>query len=205
MASSSALTTKQQVGLDMMSEVLEGDFGAAFGVLVKVLGNLVANPDDAKYRKLRTSNAKVQAMLATKGVRALLVGSGAAPQIKGRVACSAAPPPRASPPPAARLPGFVEEPDALNAETADVAAVQAGLEGLQALQVTRASQHGQSAPLAVPQLGSCASSGRAWRLWAARHSQEEVGSLGAPPPPRVLEPAASKAAHFTAPDHSGGP
>ena len=25
--------------------------------------------------------------------------------------------------------------------------------------------------LAVPQLGSCASSGRAWRLWAARHSQ----------------------------------
>jgi len=31
-------------------------------------------------------------------------------------------------------------------------------------------------PLAVPQLGSCASSGRAGRLWAARHSQEEAGS-----------------------------
>ena len=31
-------------------------------------------------------------------------------------------------------------------------------------------QHGQSAPLAVPGLGSCASSARAWRLWAARHS-----------------------------------
>ena len=46
-------------------------------------------------------------MLATKGVRALLVGSG-----------------------------FVEEKDALNAESADVATVQAGLEGLQALQVT---------------------------------------------------------------------
>ena len=41
-----------------------------------------------------------------------------------------------------------------------------------------ACQHGQSAPLAVPQLGSCASSGRAWRLWAAQHSQEE-GPLGA--------------------------
>ena len=26
-------------------------------------------------------------------------------------------------------------------------------------------------PLAVPELGSCACSGRAWRLWAARHSQ----------------------------------
>ena len=31
-------------------------------------------------------------------------------------------------------------------------------------------QYGQSAPLAVLQLGSCASSGHAWRLWAARHS-----------------------------------
>ena len=31
----------------------------------------------------------------------------------------------------------------------------------------------------VPQLGSCASSGRAWRLWAARHSREEAGPLGA--------------------------
>lgn len=110
-SSSAALTTKQKVGLEMLSEALEGDFGAAFGVLVKVLGNLVANPDDAKYRKLRTSNVKIQAMLATKGVRALLVGSG-----------------------------FVEDPDALNAATADVAAVQAGLEGLQALQVSRAAQ-----------------------------------------------------------------
>ena len=34
-------------------------------------------------------------------------------------------------------------------------------------------QHGQSAPSAVPQLGSCASSGRAWRLRAARHSEGE--------------------------------
>ena len=29
---------------------------------------------------------------------------------------------------------------------------------------------GQSAAWAVPELGSCASSGRAWPLWAARHS-----------------------------------
>ena len=33
----------------------------------------------------------------------------------------------------------------------------------------------------------------AWRLRAARHSQEEAGPLRAQPPPRVLEPAASKA------------
>ena len=33
-----------------------------------------------------------------------------------------------------------------------------------------ARQCGQSAVFAVPQLGSCASSGHAWRLWAARNS-----------------------------------
>ena len=36
--------------------------------------------------------------------------------------------------------GFVEEPDALNAETADAAAVQAGLAALQALQTQRDAQ-----------------------------------------------------------------
>ena len=63
----------------------------------------------------------------------------------------------------------------------------------------------QSAPLAVPQLGSCASSGRTWRLWAARHAQEEVGPLGAQPLPRLLEPAAFDAADFIAFDHPGAP
>ena len=42
-----------------------------------------------------------------------------------------------------------------------------------------ARQHVQSALFAAPQLGSCASSGRAWRLWAARRSQgEAVPDLG---------------------------
>ena len=66
------------------------------------------------------------------------------------------------------------------------------------------AQHGQSAALAVPQLGSCASSGRAWQPWAARLPQEEVSPLGAQPLPRLLELAASKATDFTASDHSGG-
>ena len=59
-------------------------------------------------------------------------------------------------------------------------------------------------PSAAPQLGSCAASRRAWWFWAARHSQEEAGPLGAQPPPRVLELAASKAAHFKAADHTLG-
>ena len=50
---------------------------------------------------------------------------------------------------------------------------------------------------------SCASSGRACRLWAAQHSQEEAGPLGALPLPWVLERAASQTADVTAFDHSG--
>ena len=38
---------------------------------------------------------------------------------------------------------------------------------------------------------------------AARHSKEEAQPLEFQPPPQVLERAASKAAHFTASDHSG--
>eukprot|EP00964_Phaeocystis_antarctica_P097732 scaffold63814_cov63-Phaeocystis_antarctica.AAC.2 len=74
---------------------------------------------------------------------------------------------------------------------------------LRAWPSSSAQQHGQSAPFVVPQLGSCASSGRAWRLWAARHSQEEAGPLGAQPLPRVLERAVTKAADVTAFDRSG--
>ena len=62
----------------------------------------------------------------------------------------------------------------------------------------------KSAPLsAVPQLGACASSGCAWRLWAARHSYGEARPLGSQPLPRVLEPAASKVADSTASSHPG--
>ena len=53
-------------------------------------------------------------------------------------------------------------------------------------------RHGQSAVWAVPQLGSSASSARAWRLWAARHSQGEAGPLNTQPLPRVLKLTTSK-------------
>ena len=58
-------------------------------------------------------------------------------------------------------------------------------------------------PLAVPQLDSCAFSGRAWWPRAAWHSQCGRQPLGAQPPPQVLELAASKVADFTASDHPG--
>ena len=62
-------------------------------------------------------------------------------------------------------------------------------------------QHGHSAPpLPAPEHGSCASSARAWRLWAARHSQGGSRPLGPQPPPRGLrlERAASKVADSSA-------
>ena len=67
-------------------------------------------------------------------------------------------------------------------------------------------RHRQSSLLAVPQLGSRASSGRAWRLWAAPGSQGEAGPgpLGSSQSlPRLLELAASDAADFTTLDHPG--
>ena len=39
------------------------------------------------------------------------------------------------------------------------------LRGAGLLHPALAPQHGQSASLAAPELGSCASSGRAWQLW----------------------------------------
>ena len=55
--------------------------------------------------------------------------------------------------------------------------IKAEAEGLPGVQVNGGIDHAHPSlhgsklkvpPLAAPQLGSCASSGRAWRLWAAR-------------------------------------
>jgi len=53
------------------------------------------------------------------------------------------------------------------------------------------ASHGRGAAWAAPQLGSCASLGRARRRLAARYSQGEAGPQGAQPPPRMLELTAS--------------
>ena len=62
--------------------------------------------------------------------------------------------------------------------------------------------HGNTPPWAVPELGSCASSERAWRLWAALGGwllpRRPTRPLGANPLPRVLQPAAIKVASSAA-------
>uniref|UniRef100_A0A6S9TRE4 PUB domain-containing protein n=1 Tax=Chrysotila carterae TaxID=13221 RepID=A0A6S9TRE4_CHRCT len=101
---------KRKVGLQMLSEARIGELDAAHAVLVKLLGNIVANPSEPKYRRLKTSNAKISALLATRGVRAFLIGCG-----------------------------FVEEStEALVLpDTADAAAVANGLDALDAMHAER--------------------------------------------------------------------
>ena len=59
-------------------------------------------------------------------------------------------------------------------------------------------------PLAVPELGACDFSGRAWQLWAARYSKRErPGHWAASHCLGCLERAASKAADSTASEPLG--
>ena len=69
---------------------------------------------------------------------------------------------------------------------------------------SKEEQHDQSDSLAVPQLGSCTSSGSASRLSAARRSQVAVVPQNALPLPWLLELPASKAVDLPAFDRSGG-
>ena len=69
-------SVKLTVGLEMLSEVRQYEFDSANGILQKLLGNVLASPEEAKYRRIKTSNAKINALLATRGVRATLIGAG---------------------------------------------------------------------------------------------------------------------------------
>ena len=115
-----ALTAKQKEGLELLCEARDSNWAhgstelgsfASAAVLMKIFQNLLADPENHSNRKLRTSNDKVRALLATAGVQELLIGSG-----------------------------FVEvqytdgSPSVWTAKTVDRAMVQAGLEELKQLQ-----------------------------------------------------------------------
>jgi hypothetical protein len=70
------MSSKLQAGLSMLRDARQGEFDTAGALVHKVLNNVVASPDEAKFRKLRTTNAKIGAMLATRGMRAILIGAG---------------------------------------------------------------------------------------------------------------------------------
>merc|ERR1712023_567132 len=76
LAMATVANAKLTVGIEMLRDARIGEFDAAKATLSKILGNIVANPQEPKYRKLRQSNAKIAELLATRGVRAILTGVG---------------------------------------------------------------------------------------------------------------------------------
>lgn len=71
-----ALSVKLHVGLQLLAETDIGEYDAAAVMLGKVLGNIAKAPEEEKFRSLRMGNPKISALLATRGVRALLTGVG---------------------------------------------------------------------------------------------------------------------------------
>merc|ERR1719159_25647 len=76
MASSNNTNTKLTVGLEMLRDARDGEFSDASATLGKLLRNVIAAPAEPKYRRIRTSNAKINMLLQTRGVRAVLIGAG---------------------------------------------------------------------------------------------------------------------------------
>ena len=105
----SEMSPKLEAGLSMVADAREGEWQQCAPVLSKLLGNILANPGEPKYRTIRTTNAKIASCLATRGARAVLVGVG-----------------------------FVEAGEQLTLpDDAPTTAVQAGLDGLEALNAQR--------------------------------------------------------------------
>ena len=99
---------KQLAGLALLKEN-KIDFEDVHTTLGKIVGNVVNAPEEPKYKRLKTTNAKIKALCSTPGARQLLVGSG-----------------------------FVEEEEALALPAdADIAPMQAALQALTAQQAAR--------------------------------------------------------------------
>lgn len=111
---SSELSAKQSAGLGLLSE-LKIDFETVHETLCKILANIVGSPDEAKFRKLRTTNEKIKQLLSALGAKQLFLGIG-----------------------------FVEEAEFLVLpDAADLAQVQRALDGLRANQSTKAANEAQ--------------------------------------------------------------
>ena len=95
------MNAKQTAGLALLRDEKVG-FESTHETLSKILANILGSPAEAKYRKLRTTNEKIKALLSARGATQLLIGSG-----------------------------FVEEGEFLVLpEAADLAIVQQALDGL---------------------------------------------------------------------------
>lgn len=69
-------SVKLTVGLEMLNEARMGEYDNAHPLLLKILSNVVNAPGETKFRSLRTTNAKISGLLATRGTRQILMGVG---------------------------------------------------------------------------------------------------------------------------------
>ena len=100
-----------------------GEFETVHETLGKILANIANSPSEPKYRRLRTTNDRIKQLLAARGARNLLIGSG-----------------------------FVEEEDALVLpEAADISLVQQAVDGLKAQQAQRKIEEEQLKKEAIEQ------------------------------------------------------
>ncbi|KAJ1640843.1 hypothetical protein T492DRAFT_926463 [Pavlovales sp. CCMP2436] len=88
----SALTPAQVAGLSSIGEA--HGYDDVHATLTKILGNIMWSPAEAKFRRLRTSNEKVRALLSVRGARQLLLGCGFVQEVDALVlpeACAIGP------------------------------------------------------------------------------------------------------------------
>ena len=142
------MNASQVAGLGLLNE-LRSDFGDVHTTLSKILANIVGAPDEPKFRRLKTTNARIAKLLDARGARQLLVGSG-----------------------------FVEEADALALpEGAAIEPVQASLAGLTAQQKARKEEEEKTKLAAVEEQRAAALRARRSKEPAATEAQTKASHI----------------------------
>ena len=142
------MNASQVAGLGLLNE-LRSDFGDVHTTLSKILANIVGAPDEPKFRRLKTTNARIAKLLDARGARQLLVGSG-----------------------------FVEEADALALpEGAAIEPVQASLAGLTAQQKARKEEEEETKLAAVEEQRAAALRARRSKEPAATEAQTKASHI----------------------------
>ena len=142
------MNAAQVAGLSLLNE-LRGEFEDVHATLSKILANIVGAPEEPKFRRLKTTNARIAKLLDARGARKLLIGSG-----------------------------FVEEADALALpEGAAIEPVQACLAGLAAQQKAHKEEEEKAKLAAVEEQRAAALRARRSKEPAATEAQTKASHI----------------------------
>jgi len=142
------MNAAQVAGLSLLNE-LRGEFEDVHATLSKILANIVGAPEELKFRRLKTTNARIAKLLDARGARKLLIGSG-----------------------------FVEETDALALpEGAAIEPVQASLAGLAAQQKAHKEEEEKAKLAAVEEQRAAALRARRSKEPAATEAQTKASHI----------------------------